>query len=213
LSTSLRVMEETGGLDATQTVVVAMAGIARLLDAGGYDDAEAALRELSGQARRDLGFRHPVTLAVEYNLAELLIHQERVDAASAMLPGLVERYIAVLGIVHPETLDCVTAWSELLLRTGEYDVAEPALRAAYAASQEHLPPDHDTRIILLFSLTKSVELNAVRERDMEKVREASGLYDELINILTVKTSATNHLVMSMQAARKRLTIPGPSYQQ
>jgi len=79
-------------------------------------------RALKG--KKVLGVEHPDTLTSVSNLASLLQHQGKYEAAEEMNRRALEGYEKVLGAEHPHTLISVNNLASVLRDQGKYEDAK-----------------------------------------------------------------------------------------
>lgn len=143
----------------------AMHNLASLLrDARRASGAAALLEEVLATSRRDLGARHPDTLATAQNLAAAYLDEGRFGDAEVLILEVRECYAETLGPEHPKSWLLANTLGSILKRQGRLDEAEPIFREALDGSVSALGEGHRNSLavkgnlgLLLVSLGRTEE--------------------------------------------------------
>ncbi|HEX5136535.1 MAG TPA: serine/threonine-protein kinase [Planctomycetota bacterium] len=143
----------------------------RLHDRGRYADAERILRGLRDQLA-DAPSRDPGPDLLDYGLADMLVHEARLDEARTAAEACVERRRA-RGAPPADVADAL----RLLARTSADPVrAEALLREALAIERSALGANHPDVATTLMDLGQLRAKSLAYEEAIELYRESSGIW-------------------------------------
>lgn len=143
----------------------AMSNLALLVrDARRSDEAIPLLEEVLAMSRRDLGDKHPDTLASAQNLAAAYLDEGRLEAAEQLILEVRKSYVETLGPDDPNSWLVANTLGSVLKNQGRLAEAEPLFREALSGMVSVLGEGHRNSLavkgnlgLVLLSLGRATE--------------------------------------------------------
>jgi len=121
------------GAKHTYTLTVHQSLAQALRESGNLREAERSFRDVADLVDRDKPAQQPIFIRAQLGLGQTLTAQGRASDALPLLKKSVDMAVAKFGPDHLATADGRFGLGTCLMALGQYDKAEPELRAAYAA--------------------------------------------------------------------------------
>jgi serine/threonine protein kinase len=142
-------------------------------DLGLYSDAQRQAARALDLRRRNLGERHPDTLASMHDLATLQWEQGNNAEAERLYAKALEGRRQVLGELHPDTLSSMHYLGLVYLEEAKYSEAESRFRTVLETRRRILGEDHPDTLMVMEDL-------ATLDSRQRKYAEAVPLYTKVL---------------------------------
>jgi serine/threonine protein kinase/Tfp pilus assembly protein PilF len=123
-----------------------------LLDAKRTGEVIPLLEDVLEFRRRDLGNRHPDTLATAQNLGSAYLDTGRLDLAQDLLQEVRAAYSETFGLQHERAYLAANSLGLILKQQGRLDDAEPLYRDALLGMRTALGDDHPRTLSVMSNL-------------------------------------------------------------
>jgi tetratricopeptide (TPR) repeat protein len=158
---------------------------------GRYTEAHALFQQVLSIREQKLGAQHPETLATLVNLGELLLTEQDLISAEAVLLQA-EAIYRQTSAKHPDLARLLNLQGQLYLVRGAYEQAETALTEALTIYREHLGEEHPLTAITMKRLG---DLEAARSNDVQ----ATLWYEQALNFALASLDKEHPEVMELLA--------------
>ncbi|MEM6993545.1 MAG: tetratricopeptide repeat protein, partial [Myxococcota bacterium] len=184
---AVELLEADAGHDP-RTIAYALSSLGPpLAEAGHFDEADATMQRAASTLSSVLGPDHPEVARQRLDRGILAVRRGRLQAASEIVEGVVERYVAVYGAMNAKVAIPEHALGSIALERGEFADAEFHFGRALEITRATRKPDHPDQARALIGVASSL----LRQ---DKAAEAMPLLEEATSVATAAVGAGHILV-------------------